>query len=870
MHSKVKPETVKTETQRWLLRWLLPGVGLVLLVIVAMVLHHLLRHYHLHEIKAAMRATNPVRLMLALGLTGVTYAVLTCYDLIAFQYIRNPLAYRRIALASFIGYAFSNNIGLANLAGGSVRYRFYSAWGLSALEIAKVIALCSLTFWLGFLLVGGTAFVVDPIAIPGQLQLHHIALRPLGAIMLGVVALYAGLGLTRRKALKLLDGELEWPSLQIMRRQLLIGALDWMLTAGILYLLLPPELQVSYPALLSLFVLAQLCGLITHVPGGVGVFETVMLFGLQGHGVAVPMLLGTLIVYRCCYYLVPLGLALLLLAGHEVRHRREQLTQLGQTIAGWGQWITPLVPFFMASITFIAGALLLFSGATPALNSRLHVLGKLVALPVLEVSHFLGSLIGAALLVLSRGLLRRIDAAYVMTCLLLLAGIVVSLLKGLEYEQAALLSFMLLALLPCRRHFYREGTLMGQVFSLHWVVAMVLVLGATILLGLFSFKHVEYSSQLWWRFSMHGGDAPRFLRALVGALGLLLMLGVIQLLRPSAPARTATTTDDRTRLRDVLARSPRTSAQLALLGDKRLLWSETGKSFIMYAVEGRSWVALGDPVGDAREFAELLWHFREMSDRHQGWTVFYQASAELLPEYLDLGLTALKLGEEARVPLGDFTLEGGDKKNMRQSFRKLAEKEGCRFEWVAREAVAGLLPEFQEISEEWLAHKNTREKSFSLGNFSAEYLQEFPAGIVRRGERIEAFANILLGGDGQEISIDLMRYRPNGVPGVMEFLLLSLMLAGQARGYAWFNLGMAPLSGMENRALAPLWTRLGGLLYRHAEHYYNFKGLRAYKEKYHPAWEPKYLIVPGGLQLPRILTNIATLIAGGIKGVVGK
>jgi phosphatidylglycerol lysyltransferase len=105
---------------------------------------------------------------------------------------------------------------------------------------------------------------------------------------------------------------------------------------------------------------------------------------------------------------------------------------------------------------------------------------------------------------------------------------------------------------------------------------------------------------------------------------------------------------------------------------------------------------------------------------------------------------------------------------------------------------------------------------------------------------------------------------------VMQYLFTELMLWGQREGYRHFRLGMAPFSGLESRALAPLWTRAGAFMYQHGEHFYNFQGLREYKNKFDPVWEPRYLASPGGVALPRILTNVATLISGGIAGLLAK
>jgi phosphatidylglycerol lysyltransferase len=276
---------------------------------------------------------------------------------------------------------------------------------------------------------------------------------------------------------------------------------------------------------------------------------------------------------------------------------------------------------------------------------------------------------------------------------------------------------------------------------------------------------------------------------------------------------------------------------------------------------------MGDPVGPDEEKSELIWKFRELCDLHAGWPVFYQIGRQHLHLYLDLGLTLQKVGEEARVPLRDFSLEGGSRKWLRKMQRKV-ESEGCAFEIV--EDATAILPELREISDSWLTEKRTREKGFSLGFFAEDYIRRFPIAVVRRDTAIVAFANIWSSGENEEVSVDLMRQRSDAPAGVMDFMFLQLMLWGQQRGYNYFNLGVAPLSGLENRALGTVWNRVGALTYRFGENFYNFQGLRQYKEKFDPIWEPMYLASPGGLVLPRILTNLATLISGGLRGVVTK
>jgi phosphatidylglycerol lysyltransferase len=533
-----------------------------------------------------------------------------------------------------------------------------------------------------------------------------------------------------------------------------------------------------------------------------------------------------------------------------------------------GRWAPGLVPHALAFSTFLAGALLLFSGSTPAIHGRLAWLAVLVPLSVMELSHFLSSLAGVGLLLLARGLQQRLDGAYHLTMLLLSAGVVFSLLKGFDYEEAILLLLMLGALWPCRVHFYRQASLMHEHFSLGWITAIIVVLGGTIWLGLFSHKHVEYANELWWQFAW-SGDAPRFLRATVGILSGVLMFATARLFRPAPPEPTMPDQAALDKARAVIASARTTEAHLALLGDKTLLFSEHGDAFLMYGIEGRSWIALGDPIGPPREQQELAWQFRALCDRHQAWPVFYEVGPELLPLYIDLGLTFLKLGEQARVRLDTFMLKGEAGKKFRHALNRI-EKTGCVFSIISADAVPPLLPELRQVSDAWLAEKHTREKGLSLGCFTPDYLQHFPIGVIHLDGKIVAFSNLWLGAEKEELSPDLMRYLPSAPSGIMEYLFIQLMVWGQQEGYRWFNLGMAPLSGLEDRTLAPLWNRLGALVFRHGEHFYNFQGLRQYKEKFNPEWTPKYLASPGGLALPRILTNVATLISGGLKGVLGK
>ncbi len=191
-------------------------------------------------------------------------------------------------------------------------------------------------------------------------------------------------------------------------------------------------------------------------------------------------------------------------------------------------------------------------------------------------------------------------------------------------------------------------------------------------------------------------------------------------------------------------------------------------------------------------------------------------------------------------------------------------------EIVPPEGVDELLPELRRVSDDWLEEKGAREKGFSLGFFDEDYLRECAVAVVRQHGRIVAFANLWLSGEREEISVDLMRYSADAPRGMMDFLFVSLMLWGREQGYAWFNIGMAPLSGMHGRALAPAWSRVAALVFAHGEHFYNFRGLRQYKDKFDPVWTPKYLATAGALAAPSTILHVTALVSGGVRGALRK
>ncbi|TLS77597.1 bifunctional lysylphosphatidylglycerol flippase/synthetase MprF [Mariprofundus erugo] len=843
-----------------------PVISIALVIAAVAVIHHEIALYHWQEIKAAV-SSMPLTLLLGMGAcTLLGYLSLSLYDYLALEYAGEKLPWYKILLASFLGYAISNNIGHALVSGGSLRLRLYTGWGVSAVSVAKVILFCSITYLIGAI----TLMVGTYTALSGQaLTALNLPDRQITGIVMSTGAsallVWWGIILFYRKDITIRGFTLSPPGGSLALRQTLAALLDLLLASVVLYLPLTHFIEIPFSTFLMIYILAQLTGLFSQVPGGIGVFEGSFMFLASGHYPA-SQILAALITYRAVYYLLPLLFAGLILTLYELKPHKwlAKNTEIKAILDS----LEPAIPQLFSLLLLLGGCVLLISGSTPAVAERLQWLHYILPLPLIEFSHLLASMAGVMLLFLSRAVHQRMDAAYYATIVMLVLGALASLAKGWDFEEATILTLLLLLFLPAHKHFYRKSSLLAVDLPVSWVALVILSIGLSAWLGFFSFKHVEYSNQLWWQFSLHG-DAPRFLRSLVAVSVLASGLILYRLLTHTTSTLALPDQAMLDRAAVLAGKAPNTMPHLALLGDKHLLWSESGNSFLMFATTPKIWVAMGDAVGNPDEYDELAWKFREMADQHAANIAFYQVGQHHLPLYLDFGLSLLKLGEEARVPLQGFSLEGRQRQNLRHAYNKIT-RQGISFTIVPAADVTAILPDLRTISDRWMQTKQAREKRFSLGFFDTDYLRRCDIAVAMKDGSPLAFANIWKTDGREELSIDLMRYTPDAPNGVMEYLMVSLMLWGKEEGYQWFNLGMAPLSGLRSHPLAPVWQRIGHSIFRFGGEFYNFEGLYHYKEKFDPDWQPRYLAAPSGLKVASTLLSVTGLISGGIEGAIRK
>ncbi|MCW1383580.1 bifunctional lysylphosphatidylglycerol flippase/synthetase MprF [Novosphingobium sp. KCTC 2891] len=820
-----------------------------------------------HEISpaaalAALRGLAWQHLALAIALTAASYLLLTFYDRLAQRLLGVRVPINVTMRAAFTSYALSHTLGFGALTGGSARLRIYGRAGVPAATVAKIVVIAGVSFWIGVAVATGAAMLSMRTALAfGGLKITPHAAHAAGlAVLAAVMCLIAATAL-RPAAMARLFRLVEAPGPSSVIALALVSTADLACSSLALYVLLP-HAEWHFARFMLAYAMGITLGLVTHVPGGIGVFEAVILaaLGATDAGTA-GTVLAALLAYRVIYYFLPLVIALLLNGAIETAPAVRPGARLFMRLTGPARRLAlALSPAFFGAMSFAGGLVLLLSGALPAEHARLHDLVNLLPLPFIETSHLAASLVGTGLLLVAPALAARLASGMRAARVLFFLGAMFSLAKGLDFEEAAVMLGMATLLQLAAPAFYRGRTGAFSTHNLPWLIAAAIAVMVATGIGTTFYNADHFRSDLWWHFALYG-DGSRALRASFGASVLVTAFAMREwMTRPRAiGGQTVLPADVAAR---AMAAAPRSDAALAFTGDKRFLIGAAGDSFLMFRPQGRTWVVMGDPVGPRARWSELVWDLRRLADLSNALLCFYQASEAMLPVLVELGLSTMKYGEEAIVDPQAFTLQGSRMKGLRNSHAR-AVREGLSLMVVPRVDVPRWLPLLAPISDGWLAAQNAQEKGFSLGRFDPLYLTRFDMAVVMRGGAPVAFANLWRSGDGAEMSVDLMRQSEAAPPGTMDFLLVELILLAGRQGCSRFNLGLAPLSGLPGGRLAPFWARLARVAYDLGGALYNFAGLRFYKQKFMPAWESRYVACPQGPAGFFAVGAVIALVSGG-------
>lgn len=531
-------------------------------------------------------------------------------------------------------------------------------------------------------------------------------------------------------------------------------------------------------------------------------------------------------------------------------------------------WLVRLPALLIASV----GVINVVSAITPALADRHAILTLVFPMVVRNGSRLTTVLAGFGLLLLGSNLWRRKHVAWLVAMVLLLISTATHLFKGLDYEEASITGGLAILLFLLRSRFHAlsdppsvwQGirALLGSfLFTLAYGVLGFYLLDRHFNVNFGLDAALRQTVVMFTEFYNPGLEPitgfGRYFADSIYLVGLgTLGYAAFMLVRPVFLRQAATPLERRRAIQIVEAHGNSSLARLTLLDDKAYFFSPGG-SVVAFVHASHVALALGDPIGPPDDFAECLAVYKQYCSRNDWQPAFASVYPDHLNDYSLAGFAKLCIGQEAIVNLATFTLSGGENKNVRTAVNRF-NRLGYRAEIIPPPLTHELLSELRSISDEWLTTRKMEETRFGTGWFDDEYLLNSQVIVIRDPHsEIQAFANLVPEYQRNESTIDLMRHRSRAENGIMDFLFISLFQWAKEQGYATFSMGLSALSGIGEHSDDPTIERALHYIFEHVDQFYNFKGLHAFKDKFHPRWEPRYLIYPGVSSLPAVAVALA-------------
>jgi phosphatidylglycerol lysyltransferase len=779
------------------------------------------------DLRAAITGIPPFHMFLMVLIGLVTVLPMLAYDFILNRELGTHYKKSYILGTSWSINTINNLAGFGGLVDIGLRYSFYVPEDQGG-EGMQVISRVMPYFMSGFSLYGAISLALT-LFTPVNPEIHRYLILLIGTACYVPCILF----ISSRKGMKYF-GQLR---MRTAGKLLLASFADW--TSVILCFTLTGHLMgidVPIRNLVPLYIIAIAVGLVSMIPGGIGSFDLVIIAGLGSLGIDNARVVAWILLFRLTYYIIPFFFGVLLFIhymGGRINQKFHGIPRMLLTTASHRISVL-LIRLF--------GIFMVLSALIPDEISSLPLLQTLDPIHGQVLYQFPSILLGVLFILLARAVEERVARAFPFSlCLLALTFAYVNL-GEISWGASLAILLILLMMLGIRPALDR----VQFIYSLEAYIRDFLILMLTLLLFLhFSGKK---AATLLMKY-------PHHLLSHYGRLWLHLLVGVLvitfvyrwivnYLMADRLPLGEAFDDERFTKLIHTYGGDSNTG--LAYLRDKRLYWyQEDGEDTVvfLFAQNGSKCVVMGEPNGKKEAFGSAIHQLLKDAERMGYQMIFYEIGQQttlLLHEY---GYEFMKFGETALVGLQNFTTAGNRGKRYRTALNKL-EKQGFTFEITKEPHGDVLLDRLKEISDHWLDGR--REKGFSLGFFDRHYLEKAPIALVRnsRGE-ICAFANIMPNDMADTASIDLMRYDEELCPnGVMDYLFVSLFLYFQAQGVRYFDLGMAPLSNVGSFEHSFFQERVAYLIYTFSRRFYSFTGLRKYKEKYMPAWTPRYVCYP--------------------------
>lgn len=779
----------------------------------------------------AFKAMNTFELA-GLVLSGIlAVMLLSLYDVVLARNLKLSIPKRKLFNTSFIANALNAVIGFGGIIGAGLRLLVYRNYTEDEKPLIKTISLMLISMISGMSVLSlGIVFKLykDTHAFD-HFAWYHIALY-ITALFLPIFLIYTYLRPIHHDKL-------------LGLKFTLVSALEWIAASSVMYYIFKIiDTPVHFSVVIGIFVVAALAGLLSLVPGGFGAFDLMILIGFKAVGVADEKVLLALLIYRVVYYFVPFLLALVLstfefrgVARKQFEDRFEDHKYVGPAIETSNLFLSILRDFIVKLPAIALGLITLITGIVFLMSNGLVIIEA-----IYDVRHktylFLAALYSVSSLILiinAKGIMHDTRRAHVMSIFAVCMLMITLFLTFGNFLLYIWLIVVLFLLFIGNRNVaaIRRPITMKRVGLTILFASIILFLNGWFLKlqlqDLIRSESVDFDSNLLKYYFF---------------LLIILFSCITWILSYLFNKRFKTKLDMHMTIEEIeeiiTTHGGNYVSHLAHTGDKLFFTNDTRDAFVMFQFKNDSIIVLGDPIGNEENFKCLLTQFYDKTEFYGYDVAFYQVQPKLLPMYHDFGNIFFKLGEEAVIPLEDFSISGKKKRAFRATVNKF-ETEGYRYEILQPPFDEHLITQLRAVSDEWLNGRN--EMNFSVGQFDVNYLNKAPIGVIRNDEEIIGFVSFMPTHYENSISVDMIRWKENGLQ-MMDGLYLNTMLYMKEEGYQSFNMGMAPLSNVGSHKHAFYRERLAGKIFNSISRLYSFKGLRRYKEKYNPDWQSRYLV----------------------------
>ncbi|WML44937.1 bifunctional lysylphosphatidylglycerol flippase/synthetase MprF [Neobacillus sp. PS3-40] len=787
-------------------------------------------------------------LILILCITIVAIFPMFFYDAILVRILGFHVSKKELIENSFIANSFSNLIGFGGLVGAMLRTYFYHNYEHDKKRLLGGIASVSLFYLTGISLFAWIVTIgYRHFALFSDVKWLYLAVLAVGFYLPAFVFIHI---LKHKKEDQTLI------TFEVGIKLVLVSILEWTAIFVAVWLLsLILGLSIGVNNLLPVFIIASCAGIISMIPGGLGSFDLVFIWGMQDLHASSEKVLVLLLFYRIGYFVIPFLIGLVLFIKSYWEKWNKSWNNLPNEI------VQGLSHIILTILVFLSGIILLLSASVPGIMSRMRLAQELLSFPIMNISHQISVALGFLLLGLSRGIEYNVKRAYELTMFALILAALFSIFKGIDYEEAIFLIIVAFLFRIAKSHFYRESYVMTWGKTLFDVTLILIITSMYLIIGYSNLPSAKINlpNKLLPYVILDYRDL--FNSALFGLfIAFLILIFGYLISKPKKWIMQKSIGQEQEILDHLKKYHGKALSHLIFLHDKNIFWNRKRNVLLSFQPYADKLVVLGDPIGEKSDIADAIQEFQEISDLYGYTPVFYQVSNDMLQFLHGNGYVFFKLGEDAFVDLTSFHHSDKKIKGLKIISNKY-ERENYQFEIVHPEHSSELLETLRKISDDWLEGRN--EKGFSLGFFNELYLNKAEIALVKnQKEQIIGFASIMpIYDQNFTISVDLMRISPDSPTGTIDFLFLSMFEWANKNGYKRFNMGMAPLTNVGLSRFSFLSERIAAQIFLHGHFIYHFQGLRNFKERFTDIWEPKYLAYRRKSSLPFTMLQITLLIS---------